>query len=396
MNNKNFSLIIVLFLLMLVACNTQPEAQAPAEPSTPVYIPVLVTVEIPVPVTVTPTVEPSQPISTDTASLVQTVSYENLEENSEDWDVYEEGTPFWVLQNVDSPSQDGKSLQCSITGGSPYSNAHCYINIAVVTEANSFKLSLDFQFTPITTCNNQVSPSVVQAIEFTMNKWENPNRYEFAVQWQNVGDGAPQWRYWDGSRSGDERWVPINSNTNYCLTAEQWHTLALEGDIVDEQIHYKSFSIDNFTYNLDLMVSPVSTPNEDDRLAVAVQVDGNESQSPYDLFIDNVNFIVQRHVDCREIDAEGEAEFNFQFVDTFITTIGIEGFVVNKETKITWAPACLMDLQYYWNGIDFFNEKDAVSGQYDLSEVPTGEEIEIKIWRGGNVIKQDIWVRVRE
>jgi hypothetical protein len=42
---------------------------------------------------------------------------------------------------------------------------------------------------------------------------------------------------------------------------------------------------------LDMTVSPLATPGETDRLAIAVQLDGNFAESPYDVFIDQVNFI---------------------------------------------------------------------------------------------------------
>jgi len=133
------------------------------------------------------------------------------------------------------------------------------------------------------------------------------------VQWQNVGDGAPQWRYWDPSKAENERWVPINSDANYCLEGEKWHTLTLEGDIVNDQVHYKSFSIDNSTHSLDYTLLPATESNEPDRLAVAVQVDGNAEETPYNLFIDNVNFTIQNqnNIDCNSIDSKDEAEFNF-------------------------------------------------------------------------------------
>ena len=37
--------------------------------------------------------------------------------------------PTWQLNNASSPSLDGNSLRCAITGGQPYSNVHCYRNL---------------------------------------------------------------------------------------------------------------------------------------------------------------------------------------------------------------------------------------------------------------------------
>lgn len=119
-----------------------------------------------------------------------------------------------------------------------------------------------------------------------MNKWQEAKRYEWALQWQNVGTGASQWRYWDGLG-----WVPMSVPIPQCLQGNQWHTFALEGDIVGGQVHYKTFTIDGTQYDLDLTIPPVSAPGELDRFAIAIQLDGNATESPYDMFIDQVNFV---------------------------------------------------------------------------------------------------------
>ena len=220
-----------------------------------------------------------------------------LEEEAADWGIYCEGLPIWVKKNVTNPSLDGKALQCSIAGGVPYSNVHCYRNLLSEPLASVFVLTLSFQFTPTTTCNNQGPPSVVQALEFSMNKWYQSTRYEFALQWQNVGTDAPQWRYWDPQQLEPNRWVPISPTITQCLAGGQWYTLRLEGEIVDDQVHYQSFCIDTQCYSLDITVLPVDLnaedPDKDDRLAVAIQLDGNSEETPYNVYIDRVTFVRQ-------------------------------------------------------------------------------------------------------
>jgi hypothetical protein len=122
-----------------------------------------------------------------------------------------------------------------------------------------------------------------------MSKWQQEKRYEFALQWQNVGVGAPQWRYWDPYQP--QRWVPLNFKVdNPCLLGEQWHILTLEGYIRGGLVQYQSFTIDSKTYNLGFAVAPAVAKGEEDRLAVGIQLDGNATQKPYDVFIDKVSF----------------------------------------------------------------------------------------------------------
>jgi hypothetical protein len=210
----------------------------------------------------------------------------DLDHDAEDWGVYCEGSPIWNKKNLPSPSLDVKSLQCSLAGGAPYSNGHFYRNLLPEPPATIFTLTMSFWFSPTTTCNNQGKPSVIQALEFTMNKWQQDKRHEWALQWQNVGAGAPQWRYWDG---GD--WITPSPAIPQCLEGNQWHSFALEGAIVDGQVHYRGYSVDGDQHFLDLTVPPVSTSGQSDRLAVAVQLDGNATQSPYNLIVDQVHFL---------------------------------------------------------------------------------------------------------
>ena len=279
---------------------------------------------------------------------------------------------------------------------------------------NTFTLSLSFQFTPSTSCANQGSASVVQAIEFTMNKWDEGQRYEFALQWENVGDGAPQWRYWDANRPLGEQWVAFDPRIMQCLQADQWHTLALNGRIVDDQVYYKSFTINGQMHSLDLTVSPDSVPGEPDRLALAIQLDGNSKQTPYDVFIDNLSFV-------REFATPAPSTPTSTFTPTLPPIVPTETATlpppsaedcstakidvpptdangqVEKSLKISWSPAsCQMNLQFYQNGeLLRENKSGDSSGTIDMINIPPGLT-EIKLWVPGSSTPADaIWVQVK-
>lgn len=212
------------------------------------------------------------------------VVMQNLESPVEEWHVYVEGSPIPDIGSAGG----GELLRCSITGGAPYSNVHCYRNLAFIPNASKFCLSLWFGFNPSTTFNNQDGASVVQALEFTMNSWDQQQRFEWALQWQNVGDGAPQWRYWDPHQS--ERWVSLGIPG--VVAGNQWHALSLEGEIVNGQVYYKRFTIDQESHTLNKTVSPFADSGVADKLAVAVQQDGNAAESAYAVYLDQVNFVV--------------------------------------------------------------------------------------------------------
>ena len=199
----------------------------------------------------------------------------DLDRQAADWGVYCEGSPMRSLQNVASPSLDTESLQCSLLGGVGYSTAHFYRIFTSEPTSIAFTLALSFMFTP-TTCNNAGSPSVIQGFEFTMSKFYQDIRWEFGLQWENVAasvnDGAPQWRFWNGSQ-----WVRLNRSIPQCLEGGQWHELTIVGQIMNGQVHYERFVIDRQVYVLDITVAPVPATDyvRDDRLAIGVQLDGN-------------------------------------------------------------------------------------------------------------------------
>jgi hypothetical protein len=211
----------------------------------------------------------------------------NLDADVANWGTFCEKAPVVRMENVASPSIDGTALRCALLGGEAYSNVHCYRNLLAEPAADVFMLTLSFWFSPTTALADPNGSSVVQALEFTINKWQAAQRYEFALQWENVGAGAPQWRYWDPHQP--EPWIGLG--VPGALSAREWHALTLEGAIVNGQVRYTQFSIDQQTHRIDQAVAPSPALGEPDRLAVAVQADGNAKLDPYDLFIDQVSFV---------------------------------------------------------------------------------------------------------
>lgn len=214
----------------------------------------------------------------------------SLEEDAADWGVFCENGPLWRKENVVAPALDNNALACAITGGEPYSNVHCYRNLPPLPTADEFSLTLSFWYSPTTTFNNQDAPSIVQALEFTMNRWHESQRHEWAVQWQNVGIDAPQWRYWDPHHG--EKWIalPVKDAQSLEVKSNEWHSLVLEGEIIEGQDRYTQFCIDQQCYPLDITVSPADAANEQGLAAIAFQLDGNYAQDNYIVYVDQVNF----------------------------------------------------------------------------------------------------------
>ena len=84
----------------------------------------------------------------------------DLDEDASMWGVFIEGSPIWALNNVVSPSLDGRSLRCAITGGNPYSNVHCFRDLAADPASNLFASSMSFFYQPDRLCNGITSIQV--------------------------------------------------------------------------------------------------------------------------------------------------------------------------------------------------------------------------------------------
>lgn len=370
---RNNSLKIILFPISLLCLMIACTGGRPGLTQVPDSIPTAVVVTTsPIVIVVTAT-----PLSISPTSTPPPFN-ENLDNYAQDWKIFTEGAPIAEVRGASDPSLDGNSLKCSNKGGAPYSNVHCYMNLPPEPDVSSFTLSMSFLFTPEVTCNNQGGKvSIVQALEFSMSNWTNARRFEFALQWQNVGDGAPQWRYWDPHQDESRRWKPIDSKITQCLESDQWHTLQLKGSTNGIAVYYESFTIDNQTFDLNYSTARVNTPGEIDRLAVAIQLDGNANQTPYDVFIDQVNFTRQGAGTGASPTSAAPTDCSMAKIDEFPVTNGY----VDRNAIITWTPSsCVMNVQIYQDGkLQRENKLGDASGTVNLSGFPAGT-IEIKIW----------------
>ena len=219
------------------------------------------------------------PVVHAASALPDQTSYENLDEDATQWGIYQDGgTVYGTVGTTATPSLDGTALQASLQGGDPYTGLHVYRNLPP-SSATSFTLSLAFRFTTI---------AAIQALEFTMNTWANDLRWEWAIQWEKTGDGTtrqgtpPAWRVWDG-----HLWqaTPVSQQ----LTADTWHQLQLTGEIINGQVTYQSMQCDDVTLSLSQQYDPVVSGGQ--KLAVGVQLDGNYTQDPYQLSLDEVTLL---------------------------------------------------------------------------------------------------------
>ena len=195
---------------------------------------------------------------------------------------------------VPDPVDGRSSAACTIKAAGPFDNLHCFTNLDDQPDTPPLVFRVEFKLPP-GTCNNDPTPSISQALEFSMSRYRGGKRWEWALQLENVnafaGDHAPQWRVW---RPIDAMWVPIDVSvpTSLC-DGSAWHTFEMRGRIVgpSERIQFYAFLIDGVSQmpagGIDDR-DPVMQPGEPDRFAAAVQMDSNSVGQLYTVHLNGL------------------------------------------------------------------------------------------------------------
>ena len=185
------------------------------------------------------------------------------------------------VTDVSSPSEDGQALKINYgSGNQSYEGLDAYDSASFGTDASAlrYQVNYDFYFP---------SRTPIQALEFCMNNYFGGKRYQWAMQWENKGTGAPQWRIWGGHDSG-VKWKAIGISANN-INPGTWYTLTIDGNIINGQVHYLDFIIQGTTYSLtQYTFAPDASSGPG--LVAAVQLDGDSSADPYPVYIDNAHY----------------------------------------------------------------------------------------------------------
>lgn len=223
--------------------------------------------------TPTPTSTPSS-LSSLTPAPTST-AIRDLDDNT-NWAIFNfSGKPKVMLANVSDPSNDGSALKVSFSSQQSYSGVLVFQNLPDAPKATTFELDVSFYFT---------DAKPIQALAFTINKLVDHQRWEWALQWQNISGATPSWRAFD---RGTQTWQETGVTQN--LSPNMWHTFQMKGDLVNGQAHYISFSCDGSSNKLGQTFGPATELG--DRLSVGVELDSDQQKDPYVLYVDGVDFI---------------------------------------------------------------------------------------------------------
>ena len=203
-----------------------------------------------------------------------------IEDMLPDWGVYwGEHLPGFSLTRM-TPGTGRAILRLSLLRGEPYSYAHFYLNLKPPRRpAGRLMMRVCLSLAKETTFNNEHGDSIVQALELSANCFDKKRRYEFAWQWDNVGEGAPQWRFWDPVRGWTATGLPQR------LAPKTWHEISFTGGMAGNNVYYDTLTVDGETHTVGKTAAAAPLDGTDEYLAAAVQLDGNYQADPYDVYV---------------------------------------------------------------------------------------------------------------
>jgi hypothetical protein len=180
-----------------------------------------------------------------------------------------------MLENIVSPSLDGKSAKFSIAGTTSYSDALWWKQLGAANTAKNFKYDLYFYLT---------TPQYAQALEFDTNQAIGTERFIFGTQC-NIKTGSTV-GHWDVWGNADGKWLSTGIACS-APSAFKWHHLTWEFKRTATQVTYVGFTYDGVTHYVNrTYTARASSVNE---LNVAFQMDGDKFMHDYSTWLDKIS-----------------------------------------------------------------------------------------------------------
>lgn len=196
-------------------------------------------------------------------------------------------TTWSMTQKVSSPSLSGSSSQMAIGGKTVYSdvlwNNHLIGNFSSqgLPDTNEKIVPNLYNFTYDVYFYVQ-DPQLSQALEFDINQFVNGYSYIWGHECRIAGGN--EWDIWDDPA---QTWHPTGIPCN--PVANAWnHLVLMVQRTSDNHLLFESITLNGVTAPLNYYETPTTTTWYG--VTVNYQQDGNYAQSPYSVWLDNMNF----------------------------------------------------------------------------------------------------------
>jgi major membrane immunogen (membrane-anchored lipoprotein) len=190
---------------------------------------------------------------------------------------------------ISNPSLDGKSVKTTIGGTEAFAdvlwNNHLIGDFSSQGLPDSNKTLTptlhNFTYDVWFYLSNNTAP---QALEFDINQFVNGESYIWGHECRVAGGNE-----WDTWSNPGQYWVPSGIG---CWPVVGWNHLVLKVQRTsDGHLLFESISLNGVTNTLNRYDSPTNTSWYG--ITVNYQIDGNKSQTPYTVYLDELNFTWQ-------------------------------------------------------------------------------------------------------
>ncbi len=199
-----------------------------------------------------------------------------------------DGISFWMNQGVASPSLSGQATEFNVGGSTPYSDA-LWNNHLIGPMSTQGTFDTDQKIVPnVHNFTYDVyfygdNLELSQALEFDINQFFNNMGFIFGHECR-IASGN-EWDVFDNQKG---HWVPTGIP---CYPkSNAWNHLTIQVQRTsDNNLLYQSITLNGVTSNLNWTFGPGSA-NGWYGVTINYQMDGNQNQASYNVYLDNVSF----------------------------------------------------------------------------------------------------------
>jgi hypothetical protein len=202
-----------------------------------------------------------------------------------------DGISFSMTQNISSPSLSGEASEFNVGGSNSFGDA--LFNNHLIGPDSSQNLP-DSNNTLVPSLHNFTydvyfygeNLALSQALEFDINQFFDNNGYIWGHECRIAGGN--EWDVWDNQNAAwKPTGVPCNPNSN------AWNHLTIQVQRnSNDDLVYQSITLNGVTSNLN-WTFPHGSASGWYGLTINYQMDGNDQQNPYNVYLDNLTFSYQ-------------------------------------------------------------------------------------------------------
>jgi hypothetical protein len=200
-----------------------------------------------------------------------------------------DGITFSMDQNIKSPSLSGESSEFNLSGSTDYGDT--LWNNHLIGSQSSQGMP-DSGHDEVNTYHNftydvyfyGTNLGLSQALEFDVNQFFDSMGFIFGHECRIAAGN--EWDVWDNSSA---KWIPTGIACN--PIDNSWNHLTIKVErTTSNQLTYQSIELNGVTSTLNWTYSPGSAPSSWWGVTINYQMDGNDKQSPYSVYLDELTF----------------------------------------------------------------------------------------------------------